>query len=137
MSILKSGLVATLGLGLLAGPLEAKASHSLSKPAAVGPMVMAASPQAAVTKLGTKAVQIMIKDHQFLPAELTVSPGTTITWTNLDADPHSIIDQGVNHLYRSAALDTKDSYSHTFATAGTYHFFCGFHPNMTGLIIVK
>jgi plastocyanin len=40
-------------------------------------------------------------------------------------------------LFRSKALDTDDSYSFTFANAGTYDYFCGLHPHMQGKIVVK
>jgi len=39
--------------------------------------------------------------------------------------------------FRSKALDTDDSYSFTFASAGTFDYFCGLHPHMVGKIIVK
>jgi plastocyanin len=40
-------------------------------------------------------------------------------------------------VFRSKALDTDDSYSFTFASAGTYDYFCGLHPHMQGKIVVK
>jgi plastocyanin len=34
-------------------------------------------------------------------------------------------------------LKAGQSFSNTFATAGTYSYFCSIHPQMTGKIIVK
>jgi plastocyanin len=78
---------------------------------------------------------VEIRNFQFLPATLTVTAGTTVTWTNDDTSPHTVTDK--NKAFRSAALDTKDSYSHTFATPGEYVYGCTFHPMMVGKIIVK
>lgn len=78
---------------------------------------------------------VQIRNFAFVPAIVTVQPGTTVTWTNADEDPHSVVanDKG----FRSRALDTGDSYSFTFTKAGDYGYFCSLHPHMTGKIIVK
>jgi plastocyanin len=61
--------------------------------------------------------------------------GTTVKFVNHDDIPHTVVDK--NKGFRSKALDTDDSFSFTFANAGTYDYFCGLHPHMTGKIIVK
>lgn len=79
--------------------------------------------------------QIVIRDFMFQPMSLSVSAGATVTWTNQDEEPHTVkSDTG---LFRSAALDTHESYSFTFAKPGTYHFTCSIHPRMVGTIIVQ
>lgn len=77
---------------------------------------------------------ITIDNFTFGPANLTVPTGTTVTWTNHDDIPHSIV--ATDKAFRSAALDTNDSYTFTFKTAGTFAYFCGLHPHMTGKVIV-
>jgi plastocyanin len=79
--------------------------------------------------------KVTIDNFTFAPAELTISVGTTVTWENHDDIPHSVVEK--NKLFRSQALDTGDSFSFTFASAGTYDYFCGLHPHMVGKIIVK
>ncbi len=83
----------------------------------------------------TATAKVMIDNFTFAPAELTISVGTTVTWDNHDDIPHSVVEK--NKLFRSQALDTEESYSFTFAQAGTYDYFCGLHPHMVGKIIVK
>ncbi len=78
---------------------------------------------------------VTIDNFTFTAPELTVAVGTTVEWINHDDIPHSVVDQ--NKAFRSRALDTDDSYSFTFASAGTFDYFCGLHPHMTGKIIVK
>ena len=93
----------------------------------------------AVLAFGTVAAeeanQVKIDNFTFSRPELTVSVGTTVTWLNHDDIPHSVVDK--NKAFRSKALDTNDSFSFTFASAGTYDYFCGLHPHMTGKIVVK
>ena len=78
---------------------------------------------------------IQIDNFTFTPGDLTVTTGTVVTWKNADDSPHRIAD--LNGAYTSAALDTEDSYSHTFATPGVYKYICSIHPYMKGEITVK
>jgi plastocyanin len=79
--------------------------------------------------------QILIQDFRFVPSELTIRAGETVSWTNRDEDVHTVVsDDG---LFRSPALDTQESFSFTFKRPGTYRFTCSFHPRMTGTIIVQ
>ena len=77
---------------------------------------------------------IAIDNFTFSPAELKVAVGTTVTWINRDDIPHSIVDK--EKKFRSKALDTDGSYSFTFTSAGSFDYFCGLHPHMTGKIVV-
>ena len=96
----------------------------------------------AIVAFGTVAAEeakdanvITIDNFSFSPAELTVAVGTTVKFVNHDDIPHSVVEN--NKAFRSKALDTDDSYSYTFASAGTFDYFCGLHPKMVGKIIVK
>ena len=79
--------------------------------------------------------EVVIDNFTFGPHDLTVAVGTTVKWVNHDDIPHSVVEN--NKAFRSKALDTDDSYSFTFASAGIYDYFCGLHPHMQGKIIVK
>jgi amicyanin len=78
---------------------------------------------------------VTIDNFTFTAPELTIAAGTTVKWVNHDDIPHNVVNK--DKLFRSKALDTDDSYSFTFASAGTYDYFCGLHPKMQGKIIVK
>jgi plastocyanin len=78
---------------------------------------------------------VTIDNFTFGPKELTVVVGTTVKWVNHDDIPHTVVEK--NTTFRSKALDTDDSYSFTFASAGTFDYFCGLHPHMVGKVIVK
>jgi plastocyanin len=78
---------------------------------------------------------ITIDNFSFGPGELTVAVGTTVKFVNHDDIPHNIVNK--DKVFRSKPLDKDDSYSYTFASAGTFDYFCGLHPKMVGKIIVK
>jgi len=104
-----------LGLLLLAGLTQVLAGEAV-KPAA-------------------STATVNIDNFKFAPATLAVTAGTTVTWKNEDDSPHRIGDQ--NGTFKSAALDTDDTFSHTFAAPGEYPYICTIHPYMVGKIIVK
>ncbi|GAB1715619.1 MAG: blue (type 1) copper domain [Nitrobacter sp.] len=79
-------------------------------------------------------VSVTIDNFTFEPAQLTVKAGTTVTWTNRDDIPHTVVSAG---NFRSRALDTDDTYSFTFTSTGDYKYFCSLHPHMVGLIKVE
>ena len=86
---------------------------------------------------GAHAVEttnVMIDNFTFEPAQLTVKVGTTVTWKNRDDIPHTVVSAG---KFRSKTMDTDDSFSFTFTTAGDYKYFCSLHPHMTGMVKVE
>jgi plastocyanin len=89
----------------------------------------------AVVAAATNTATVNIDNFAFGPATLTVTAGTTVTWKNEDDSPHRIGDK--NGTFKSAALDTDDTFSHTFAVPGEYAYICTIHPYMAGTIIVK
>ncbi len=99
-----------------------------------GPLVGAMLAFGAVAAQDTGSV-VTIDNFTFGPKELTVAVGTTVKWVNHDDIPHTVVEK--NTTFRSKALDTDDSYSFTFASAGSFDYFCGLHPHMVGKIIVK
>ena len=80
--------------------------------------------------------EVAIDKFSFSPNTVTVSVGATVTWTNHDNVPH-VVSSADNQFKKSSLLKTSQSFSHTFATTGTYNYFCSIHPRMTGKIIVK
>jgi plastocyanin len=67
--------------------------------------------------------------------DVTVTPGSTVTWKNMDGEPHTIVS--TDGLFRSQALDEGDSFSFTFDKPGSYKYICSIHPQMTATVTVK
>lgn len=80
-------------------------------------------------------LRVTIDNFIFGPTTLTVAPGTTVTWTNQDDTLHTVTS--VTKLFASPGLNSGESFSYTFATPGTYPYFCALHPHMTATVIVK
>jgi plastocyanin len=78
---------------------------------------------------------VEIKDFMFMPMNLTVAVGTTVTWKFDDSTDHTVAaDDG---SFTSPALGSGKTYTHTFKTAGTVKYHCSIHPFMTGTVVVK
>jgi plastocyanin len=87
---------------------------------------------------GGEAVSIV--DTAFSPAEITVTPGATVTWTNEGSLPHTVTADG--GLFDSGTLEPGDTFSHTFEEPGEYPYYCQFHggeggQGMSGVVIVS
>lgn len=82
-------------------------------------------------------VEVKIDNFSFGPASLTVAVGTTVTWTNRDDIPHTVVSTDDAKTFKSKVLDTDEKFSFTFNKAGTYPYFCSIHPKMTGKVIVQ
>lgn len=80
-------------------------------------------------------VEVKIDNFSFMPGDLTVAAGTTVTWVNHDDVPHTV--RTTDGAIKSKALDTDDKFSMTFDKPGTYEYFCSIHPKMTAKVIVK
>ncbi len=76
---------------------------------------------------------VAISDFLFSPSSITVSPGTTVTWTNMDSSPHTVTGTG----FDSSVLSTGESYSHRFDQPGSFPYICTIHPSMQGTVIVQ
>ncbi|HEU4760273.1 MAG TPA: cupredoxin family copper-binding protein [Dehalococcoidia bacterium] len=108
--------------------------------AAIGAIVLVslgfmylARPQAARTAQDAPDV-VSIQDYSFQAATLRVALGTTVTWTNRDAVPHTVTSK--NGDWRSGLLAQGQHFSRTFTEQGTYEYYCEPHPWMTGRIVV-
>ena len=78
---------------------------------------------------------VSIQDFSFNPGQITVAPGTTVTWTNGGPSPHTTTaDDGT---WDSGTLQQGEDFSFTFDEPGTYTYHCSIHPDMTASIKVS
>jgi plastocyanin len=91
------------------------------------------SPPAAAGAAGADAVTI--RDFSFTPADLTVSVGDTVTWTNDDDFAHTVTSR--DGLFDSGDLAGGQTFQFTFTEPGTYPYVCNIHPNMTATVTVE
>ena len=81
------------------------------------------------------ATEVKIDNFSFAPETLTVAVGATVTWTNRDDIPHTVVS--TDGVFKSKVRDTDEKFSYTFAKAGTYPYYCSIHPKMTGKVVVQ
>jgi plastocyanin len=108
------GLAVTLALSMVSGIAgkAARASGAESKPA-----------------------EVSIDNFSFSSKTLTVSAGTTVTWTNKDDVPHTVTS--TDKVFASPVLDTDEKFSYTFTKPGEYAYYCTLHPKMTAKVVVQ
>jgi plastocyanin len=95
----------------------------------------AAAQEKSPASAAVPAVEVKIDNFSFGPTSVTVPVGTTVTWTNRDDIPHTVVS--TENAFKSKVLDTDEKFSFTFTNPGSYPYFCSVHPKMTGQIIVK
>jgi plastocyanin len=84
--------------------------------------------------------EVVMRNRTFQPAEITVAPGTKVTWTNEDNYPHTVTSGTRNNptgLFDSGNVAGGATFSYTFEEPGTYPYYCRIHQGMDGTVIVK
>lgn len=94
--------------------------------AVIGLLAMASLAHASTT-------QVSIKNYSYVPSEITISKGDTVTWKNDD----DVIHDAKFGDSESPDLKKGETYSRTFDKPGTYDYMCTIHPSMKGKVIVK
>jgi plastocyanin len=81
------------------------------------------------------AGRIPIQQYAFLPTEVTVPAGTTVTWSNEDEAVHTVT--AADKSWDSGRLPIGATFSQTFFQPGSYEFLCSIHAAMKGTITVS
>jgi len=74
------------------------------------------------------ATQVCMTGSTFNPLNLAIAQGTAVTWKNDEGNAHTVTSAtGSGDTYDSGNLIGNATFVHTFATAGTYNYYCKFH----------
>jgi len=86
---------------------------------------------------------VTIMNFEFMPNDITITVGQTVTWTNRDAIEHTVTTQTgegtlvPDGIFDSSILNEGDVFSYTFIRAGVYHYYCIPHgSSMQGIVRV-
>ena len=115
-----------LGMGIFLVALFTHAANSRK-----GTSAAVAPPQ----MTNEMSVGVKIDNFSFSPPNLEIKAGTTVTWTNADDIPHTVVSN--DKAFKSKVLDTDQRFSFTFDKPGTYPYFCSLHPKMTAKVVVQ
>jgi plastocyanin len=78
---------------------------------------------------------VIIKNFMFMPMDIHVAAGSTVTWKNEDEEPHTVTsDAG---LFRSGGIDGGGQFSFKFEKPGVYKYLCSIHPQMMATVTVQ
>jgi plastocyanin len=93
----------------------------------------AAQPAGSVAPAATKVTIRLLK---YSPDTVQISTGETIEWANSDLTPHTVTSQGAGEL-NSGSIEAGASWRHTFTQPGSVAYYCTFHPEMKGTVVVR
>ena len=99
-------------------------------------VLVACTGAAGGTPIATSAVDLP-RSYKFAPADITVTSGTTVTWTNSDNFTHNVqfTDEGL--AGEPLTMQPGEIAQFTFAAPGTYEYLCSLHPqDMKGRVVV-
>lgn len=105
--------------------------------AVLGVAILGAKDSVVAAQQKPENAEVKIDNFSFGPASLTVAVGSTVTWTNRDDIPHTVVSSDDPKVFKSKVLDTDEKFSFTFTKAGTYTYYCSIHPKMTGKVVVQ
>jgi len=86
---------------------------------------------------GSRAITVVIGGYAYRPAEVKVSRGTRITFTNRDATAHTATSATTPAAIDTGTLGPGRSQTITITTRGTYSYYCQFHAFMRGTVRVS
>lgn len=99
-------------------------------------MLFVATPASVVgAAQAQEANAVVIKNFDFAPMTITIKAGSSVTWKNLDGEPHTVTS--VDGLFRSGGIDQNESFTFKFDKPGTYQYLCSIHPRMRAAVIVQ
>ena len=93
--------------------------------------VPSGSPSSVSIQRGAEA----LADRAYLPAELIIVAGTTVTWTNTDSVSHTTTSDRPG--WNSGTVAPGGQFSTSFQTPGTFPYHCSIHPGMTATVTVR
>jgi plastocyanin len=116
------------------GGTPSATAQSTQTAQATGTAQTTGTPQATSTQV-SQVVNANVRNYAFEPLTINVPAGTTVRWTNLDNDRHTVTSD--TRLFDSGVLTLNQSWQYTFTTPGTYTYFCAIHPTMHGSVVVS
>src|SRR5437763_2277258 len=101
--------------------------------AAAGAVAPTVQPTGSVAPAATK---VTIKSLKYLADTTEIRTGETVEWVNDDLTPHTVTSDSGGE-FNSGSIDVGATWRHKFTQPGTFPYFCTFHREMKGTVIVK
>jgi len=78
---------------------------------------------------------VALRGMKNVPATLVVNAGDTVVWKNEDVAPHTATDRAKS--FDSGNIEPGGSWSYVARSKGTYSYYCAYHPNTKGRLVVR
>jgi plastocyanin len=101
--------------------------------AATGAVAPAVQPAGGVAPA---AVKVTIRSLKYFQDTIQITTGETVEWVNDDLTPHTVTSNSGGEL-NSGSIDVGSTWRHTFSQSGTFPYYCTFHKEMKGEVVVK
>lgn len=103
----------------------ASASGTVAPGAGASPSTNSGSPPGNAQMAAT----VTIKNFKFVPDNVTLKKGGTITWVNEDDAKHDASPKNNTGFTKTALLAKGEKGTATFAGTGTFDYICSVHPS--------
>ena len=110
------------------------AAIAAAQPATVPAEESTTPAEESTTPAPNSTTTVEISNNAFIPGQLNVAPGTTVTFVNNDNVPHTVTAD--NGLFDSGELAPGESFPVVLEGEGTVPYHCELHPEMKGTIVV-
>ncbi len=127
-----AAVISLIFVSVLLTGCQSQSGNSYSSPTATPTVTPSATPTPTAT--GSTAA-VSIQNFSFVPQNLAISAGTTVTWTNNDSTTHTVTEN--SSAFDSGNLAPGATFSFKFTVAGTFEYHCGIHTSMTGSVTVQ
>jgi len=136
MKILIFFILSLLVFAIVISGCSSKQTTEISQPLKVTePLVVEKKGNEKGVSVDGESASVIIKGFKFVPNEIKVKKGTTVTWRNEDSAAHTI--ESVDGTLNSDNLEQGDTVIFTFDKVGKIDYICGIHPSMKGSITVE
>jgi len=85
----------------------------------------------------SSSISVEILNFKYIPENITVPLGSTVTWWNNDSMAHTVSTlQGAAAVFDSGVRNPGTTFSFKFTVQGVYPYYCMIHPFMRGNVTV-
>jgi plastocyanin len=81
----------------------------------------------------SRSVTVKMNHNKFIPHTIEIAKNTTVVWSNVSKTKHSATKGG---SFNTGTIKPGRAAAVKFTAPGTYRYFCAFHADMKGKIVV-
>jgi plastocyanin len=132
LSIRLAAISATLMFAIACGSYSPPSTPASPSPSPTPPVTAPpAAPSSVTIPVGAQS----LGNRAYVPGELDIAVGTTVTWMNTDSTSHTSTSNAAG--WDSGIVAPGGQFSFAFQNVGTFPYHCAIHPGMVGTVVVR